>query len=217
MPIKFLSITNYLLWRPNNPLSLRERVRVRGAELIYMAFLPPHPVFGHLLPQGEGTNGRSVPIRSKLLFALLTTIMIGAAPVIASELPVCSNRVINEVTTRVGCTVGDANCWLTSGGFCTDYVEKMARRGQKVQLKPINAGDVRKGDIARFASRAHYSYVEKVVKGKNGKPVAVNLSEYNFGTCWVDEQSMVTEKYKVVNKRQGVPIGNVDGGFLRPR
>lgn len=157
----------------------------------------------------------------RLYAAVLLVLIVGAGsrPATASELPVCSNRIINEVTARVGCTVGDANCWLTSGGFCTDYVEKKARRGQgdrKVQLKPINVGDVRKGDIARFASRAHYSYVESVVKGKDGKPVAVNLSEYNYGACLVDEQSMVTEKYKIVNKRTGVPVTDVDGGFMRP-
>ncbi|AJE02475.1 hypothetical protein [Geobacter pickeringii] len=120
----------------------------------------------------------------------------------------------------MGCTVGDARCWLTNGGFCTDYVENKARRGQggkQAQLKPIEPGDVKKGDIAQFASRAHYSYVESVVKGKDGKPVAVNLSEYNYGTCLVDEQSMVTDKYKVINRRMAVPLSAVDGGFLRPR
>lgn len=138
----------------------------------------------------------------------------------ASELPVCGNRVINEVTTRVGCTIGDSRCWLTSGGFCTDYVEKKTRRGKAgkvVQMKPVSSGDVRKGDVAQFASRAHYSYVESVVRGKDGKPVAVNLSEYNFGTCWIDEQNMVTDKYKLINKRNGVPLNAVDGGFLRSR
>ena len=157
----------------------------------------------------------------RLYAAVLLMLIVGAGPrpATASELPVCSNRIINEVTARVGCTVGDANCWLTSGGFCTDYVEKKARRGQagqKVQLKPINVGDVRKGDIAQFTSRAHYSYVESVLKGKDGKPVTVNLSEYNYGTCLVDEQSMVTEKYKIVNKRTGVPVTDIDGGFMRP-
>jgi len=41
---------------------MRERARVRGAELDYVAPLPPHPAFGHLLPQGEGTGGRLVLI-----------------------------------------------------------------------------------------------------------------------------------------------------------
>jgi hypothetical protein len=48
----------------NCPLSLRERARVRGQSWIYMAQLPPHPAFGHLLPQGEGIGGRSVLIRT---------------------------------------------------------------------------------------------------------------------------------------------------------
>ena len=32
-----------------SPLSMRERVRVRGAEVDYAALSPPHPAFGHLL------------------------------------------------------------------------------------------------------------------------------------------------------------------------
>jgi len=36
------------------PSPLRERVRVRGNCLIVFAPLPPHPAFGHLLPQVEG-------------------------------------------------------------------------------------------------------------------------------------------------------------------
>ena len=139
----------------------------------------------------------------------------------ASELPVCSNRIINEVTAKVGCTVGDARCWFSKGGFCTDYIEIMSRRrqpGKALQLKNImRPEDVKKGDVALFISRAHYAFVESVVRDKSGKPVAVNLSEYNYGTCWVDEQNMVTEKYKIVNKRFGVPLGKVDGGFLRPK
>jgi len=138
----------------------------------------------------------------------------------ASDLPICSNRVINEVTTRVGCTVGDSKCWLSSGGFCTDYVEKKSRRGQTgkpIQLRKISSEDVKKGDVAQFVSRAHYAYVESVVKDKSGKPVAVDLSEYNYGVCMVDEQSMVTDKYKVINKRLGLPLSKVDGGFLRPQ
>ena len=136
----------------------------------------------------------------------------------AEELPVCSNRVINLVTKRIGCTVGDSKCWLTHGGFCTDYVQKMTMNkitGTTNRWNPIPAENVKKGDIAQFNSRAHYAYVESVVKGKNGKPVAINVSEYNYGTCWVDEETMVTDQYKVVNKRLNIPLNAVDGGFIR--
>jgi hypothetical protein len=61
--------TNLLLWQLNSPLSLRERARVRGQSWVYVAPLPPHPAFGHLLPQGEGTGGRSVLIRKNNGFA----------------------------------------------------------------------------------------------------------------------------------------------------
>jgi len=138
----------------------------------------------------------------------------------ADELPVCSNRVINEVTKRIGCTLGDQKCWLTHGGFCTDYVQKMTmnkKTGTTSQWNPIQAEDVKRGDIAQFNSRAHYAYVESVVKDKNGKPVAINVSEYNYGTCWVDEELLLTEKYKIVSKRFNIPLNKVDGGFLRPQ
>jgi len=133
----------------------------------------------------------------------------------ADELPVCSNRVINEVTKRVGCTVGDSRCWLTKGGFCMDYVQKK-HPGKAKQWQPISVDVIRKGDVAQFNSRPHYALIDKVVKDRQGKPVAINVSEYNYGTCWVDEQTMVTDKYMVVNRRSGIAVGSVDGGFLRP-
>jgi hypothetical protein len=133
-------------------------------------------------------------------------------------LPVCSNRTINEVTQRVGCTVGDSKCWLSKGGFCTDYVQKKSnpgRSGKDIAWTPVQPGDVKKGDVAVFNSLPHYAFVESVVRDKQGKPVAVNVSEYNFGTCLVDGQVMVTDKYKKVNRRSGIPLNMADGGFIR--
>ncbi len=80
----------------------------------------------------------------------------------------------------------------------------------------VRPEDVRKGDVAQFNSRVHYAYVESVVKDKNGKPVAVNISEYNYGTCWVDRETIVTDQYRKVNRRFGIPLSDVDGGFWRP-
>jgi hypothetical protein len=156
--------------------------------------------------------------KSPALFVFLLLARAGLS--FAAELPVCSNRIINQVTARTGCTVGDAKCWLTKGGFCTDYVNKKtmrSRNGSASQLVPVSRDQVKSGFVAQFLSRAHYAYVENVVRDRNGKPVAVNLSEYNYGTCWVDEESMVTDKYMVVNKRSGIAIDSVDGGFLKPR
>jgi hypothetical protein len=45
---------------------MRERARVRGQICIYMASAPPHPTFGHLLPQGEGTSGKTVLIKKTI-------------------------------------------------------------------------------------------------------------------------------------------------------
>jgi hypothetical protein len=138
----------------------------------------------------------------------------------AGALPVCSNRVINQVVKRAGCTVGDTRCWYRSGGFCTDYVERKVaadRPGRALSLGKIGLEEVDKGDVAVFVSRAHYAYVEGVLRDKAGRVVAVDVSEYNFGTCWVDKEAMVTEKYKAVNRRSRVAVTEVDGGFMRPR
>lgn len=155
----------------------------------------------------------------KRCFALIALLVLSAPHVCYAELPVCSNRIIYEVTKRVGCTVGDSRCWLTKGGMCTDYIQKMAGQpGKAIKLnKQIRPEDVRKGDVAQFNARGHYAYVDSVVKDKNGKPVAINVSEYNYGTCWVDQSTMVTDQYKKVNKRSGVPMSKVDGGFWSPQ
>jgi hypothetical protein len=143
---------------------------------------------------------------------------IGSRIACADVLPVCSNRTINEVTRRVGCTIGDSRCWLSKGGFCTDYVQKklqLVRSEREIAWTPVQPEDVRKGDVAVFMSRTHYAYVESVVRDKRGKPIAVNVSEYNYGTCLVDEDVMVTDYYKKVNTRSGIPLNSVDGGFIR--
>jgi hypothetical protein len=155
-------------------------------------------------------------ISLKSFFTVITSIV----PLVAcaGELPVCSNRTINEVMQRVGCTVGDSRCWLNSGGFCTDYVRiklNLGHSDREIAWTPVAPVEVKRGDIAVFLSLPHYAYVESIVRDKQGKPVAVNVSEYNFGICLVDEQAMVTDKYKSINTRSGIPFIAVDGGFIR--
>jgi hypothetical protein len=136
----------------------------------------------------------------------------------AGNLPVCSNGVINRVVKRVGCTLGDTRCWSRSGGYCGDHVEARIaamRPGAKLRLAAIRPEEVRKGDVAVFSSRAHYAVVEEVVRDKGGRPMAVDLSELNFGTCWVDEGLLITDQFKLVGRRAGVAVQAVDGGFLR--
>ncbi len=154
-----------------------------------------------------------------MLSVWLAMFVLLSANVCSAQLPTCSNRVIREVAKRAGCTIGDSRCWLSKGGMCTDYIQKMAGQADKpVQLKrQVSPEDVRKGDIAQFNSRAHFAYIEKVIKDKNGKPVAIDVSEYNYGTCWVDFSTMVTDNYKKVSKRLNIPLNKIDGGFLRPR
>ena len=144
----------------------------------------------------------------------------GAHDLEVQKLPVCSNRRIVTIVRRAGCTLGDGRCWSKGRGFCTDYVEKrLAADGAPApqRLERVRTEEVRPGDVALFSGRAHYAYVERVVKDESGKPVAVSLAEFNFGTCWVDREFLVTDQYKVENRRQSVPLKEVDGGFLRAR
>lgn len=138
----------------------------------------------------------------------------------AGALPVCSNRVIGAVVKRARCTLGDTRCWLRGGGFCMDHVEgrlKLGGPAADARFDSVQPGDVRAGDVAVFNARAHYAYVEAVVRDPGGRPVAVDLSEYNYGTCWVDRDLMVTDHYKLLNRRAAVALREVDGGFLRAR
>jgi hypothetical protein len=90
-----------------------------------------------------------------------------------------------------------------------------ATPGQKLQLTGIPAEALRPGDVAVFAARAHYAYVEGVARDKAGRVLSVDLSEFNFGTCWVDKEILVTDQFKLLGRRRGVAVRDVDGGFLR--
>lgn len=158
-----------------------------------------------------------IPLIASL--ALLLGVDGGIAPP-GGALPVCGNGLIRTVVKRVGCTVGDSRCWLRSGGFCTDYVRSrlgLGRGGGELRFDAVVAEAVRPGDVATFVSRAHYAWVDAVRRDGQGRPIAVDLSEYNFGGCWVDRDMMVTDRYGVLSRRAGVALNEVDGGFLRPR
>jgi hypothetical protein len=137
------------------------------------------------------------------------------------DLPFCANRTIRQVARRAGCTLADDRCWRTSGGFCTDWIEQLIRtkRGEarRIRLSTVAARDVSAGDVAVFLDPGHYAWVENVRRDARGAAVAVDLSEYNRGTCWVEKDLMVTDRFKALDRRTGVPLTDVDGGFLRPR
>jgi hypothetical protein len=144
----------------------------------------------------------------------------GARAAEEEDLPFCPNRKIREVVKRVGCTLGDRSCWLTAGGFCTDWIQRrIAARepGAKVELVDVDAAEVRPGDVAVFLERAHYAWIERVTRDRAGRPVALELSEFNFGSCWIDDELMITDRYGTAARRSGVPIAAVDGGFRRPQ
>ena len=156
--------------------------------------------------------------RSQFLATLL--LLLASSLAYADDLPDCSNRVVNTVMKRSGCTVGDPKCWFANGGFCMDYVQKRtgARKSfQPGQWRQVAPAMIRKGDVAQFfMPRAHLAFVEKVNRDKEGRPRSIDVAEFNYGTCWVDRDTMVTDTYKVVTRRSGIPISRVDGGFLRP-
>ncbi len=152
--------------------------------------------------------------------ASLALALAGSAPAGSASLPVCANRTIREVARRTGCALGDLRCWASSHGYCDDWVERRLLEGAppgRLELAPIAAAEVRRGDVALFAGRGHYAFVERVLTDRAGRPVAVDLSEYNYGTCWVDPDLLVTDQFKVVHRRPRVPLSAVDGGFLRAR
>jgi hypothetical protein len=159
-------------------------------------------------------------IATPILLALAALVVGGPTQSSWAGLPVCGNRTILEAVKRTGCALGDRRCWLRAGGYCTDHVERRIRsaeRAKMVEVASVAPADVRKGDVAFFLARAHYAYVERVVTDGKGTPVAVDLSEFNFGSCWVDEELGVTDRYKIPGRRARVPLRDVDGGFLRPR
>jgi len=153
------------------------------------------------------------------VLASLALVLSGSAPRSGGRLPVCSNRTIHEVAKRTGCALGDLRCWASSHGYCNDWVERRLLEGApagRLELVPVATAEVRRGDVALFAARGHYAFVERVVADRSGRPVAVDLSEYNYGTCWVDTDLLVTDQYGTMHRRLGVPLGTVDG-FLRAR
>jgi hypothetical protein len=158
------------------------------------------------------------PTRRTFLAALAALAALGSSAR-AEDLPFCTNRTAREVARRAGCTLADEQCWLSAGGFCTDWIEKRIREREKrtVRLVSVAPQEVAEGDVAVFVDRSHYAWVERVRRDAKGRPVAVDLSEYNFGTCWVDDDLLVTDRYGILHRRAAVPLAAVDGGFLRPR
>jgi hypothetical protein len=155
-----------------------------------------------------------------LVLALDLAAAAGGHAMDAWGIPWCGNDVVGEVARRVGCTLEDAACWERRGGFCTGHVEARVLAGRPsgaVTLQPVDPSEVAPGDVAVFAARAHYAYVEAVTRDAAGRTVAVTVSETNFGTCWVAKDLMVTDRYGVVGRRVGVPVSAVDGGFLRAK
>lgn len=153
-----------------------------------------------------------------LLFLLLAAPSGDRHPASVELLPVCGNRVINAVVRRAGCTVGDDRCWKRGGGMCADYVEgriRKERSAKAIELTSVGAEEVVRGDVAVFTARAHLAYVEAVRRDPKGRLVAVDVAEFNFGTCWVDREAMITDTYGVLTRRRGVAAAEVDGGFRR--
>jgi hypothetical protein len=106
-------------------------------------------------------------------------------------------------------------------GYCTDYIREVtgsAQSGDAATWTPnIDKLDVREGDVAIFRTPApsgHVALVEKVhVDG--GRASWIDISEWNYGAEWINEQCAVTSRFGVTTTRKKIAVQTVHG-FWRP-
>lgn len=101
-------------------------------------------------------------------------------------------------------------------GYCTDYVNSKLRtrvRGD-AETWPANTpvAEVRPGDVAIFRREGHVAWVERVVVDR-GRAIAIDVSEQNFGSGWVNRECRVTTNFGKTTFRKGVPLARVDGVY----
>ncbi|HZS46011.1 MAG TPA: CHAP domain-containing protein [Blastocatellia bacterium] len=117
-----------------------------------------------------------------------------------------------------------ANCskYLSEGGYCTDYIKFRTGKKQSgdahLWVGNVNVKDARAGDVAIFPYAAdgfgHVAYIERANKDSRGNPVSFYISEWNYGSQWVDRACAVTNLFHKPNYRT-VQINQV-GRVWRP-
>lgn len=104
-------------------------------------------------------------------------------------------------------------------GYCTDYVNSKLRtriRGD-AENWPANTAvnEIRPGDVAIFRREGHVAWVERVIF-EGGRPVAIDVTEQNFGRNWVNKNCRVTDNFGRVTPRRSIPLTRVDGVYREP-
>lgn len=130
----------------------------------------------------------------------------------------------------------DCDDWVNKGGYCVDYVKSRIPEfpypeghAEIEALKNRETSGVAEGDAAIFdlGRYWHVAYVEKVHLDNQGKPVAIDVRETNFGKplSWNDYASAwspksesewkralccgVTDRYGQVSIRKNIPLTEV--------
>ena len=100
-------------------------------------------------------------------------------------------------------------------GYCTDYIFDQTGQRQSGDAKNW-AGDhnlslLKKGDVAifDFGTYGHVALVETVNRDSAGTPVSVDLSEWNYGSTYVNEACAVTNAFGVRGTRNGISVSNI--------
>lgn len=107
-------------------------------------------------------------------------------------------------------------------GYCTDYIKKRVGSSQSGDAKNwtgnLSSSEVLPGDVAIFTdvgSFGHVALVDAVNRDGGGKPISVNLSEWNYGSTFQDESCGVTSKFGITTTRTNISVSSVSR-FWRP-
>jgi hypothetical protein len=95
----------------------------------------------------------------------------------------------SAICTR--CYAASCNCedWIKKEGYCVDYIKDripifpIPYKEDMPELKNTDVDNVTEGDVAIFTIKNfwHVAYVERVHRDLGGEPVAIDVSEKNFG------------------------------------
>lgn len=106
-------------------------------------------------------------------------------------------------------------------GYCTDYIEFVTGKRQLGNGKDwkgnISSSEVLPHDVAIFdvGTFGHVARIDSVNRDGNGKPISVNLSEWNYGSVLVNASCGVTDKFRITTYRVNVPLSSISR-FWRP-
>lgn len=135
--------------------------------------------------------------------------------------------------------LADCSCsdWISKKGYCVDYVKSRIpsfplpkSHAEAAALRNSEVSAVEDGDVAifRIGSYWHVAYVERVRRDAGGVPLAVDVSEMNFGgdlsldefrRTWGDARPGewkralccgVTDGYNRVSTRSNVPVDSIE-------